>query len=132
MDCVIPAQDATAEECVNRFINESLRCDTTRKIINDKGAQFVSKVMFQVVYCLAIHQSLTPVYHPASNTEDRKNRDLKTQLSIFMKNNHNRWDELLPSVRFTKNIAVCAVTGYTPAYLNFACELPMNTETYEL
>lgn len=44
--------------------------------------------MQQVTFCLGINQSLIPVYHPASNPEERKKRDLKVQISILVENDH--------------------------------------------
>ena len=39
--------------------------------------------MQKLTLCIDIKQTLIPVYHPETNPEERKNRDLKTQLEIF-------------------------------------------------
>ncbi|CAH2088540.1 unnamed protein product [Euphydryas editha] len=69
----------------------------------------------ELIYCLNIKHMLTPVYHPAANLVEQQNRDLKTQLAIFIEEEHGTWDVKLPSIRFAMS--------YTPAYLTFAREL---------
>ncbi|XP_011139132.2 uncharacterized protein LOC105182996 [Harpegnathos saltator] len=80
---------ATAKACA-RTLTELviLRYGTPSKIISNNGPQFVGAVMQQVSYCLGFSQSLTPVYHPEANPVERKNRDMKTQLSILVKNEY--------------------------------------------
>ncbi|XP_063374947.1 uncharacterized protein LOC134662604 [Cydia amplana] len=50
-------------------------------------------------------QILSPVYHPEPNIVERKNRDLKTQIGIMVKDKHYRWPETLPTIRFAMNSA---------------------------
>lgn len=116
---------ATAENCALTLINEVfLRYGVPRRVISDNGTQFVSAVMQQVTYTLNIKHQYTPLYHPESNPVERRNRDLKTQLAILVEGeNHNRWSELLPVIRFAMNSAHCSTTDKTPAYLTFGREL---------
>ncbi|XP_018318431.1 uncharacterized protein K02A2.6-like [Agrilus planipennis] len=105
------------------MVNEVfLRYGVTRRIISDNGTQFISSVMQKICYCLDIQQRFTPVYHPSANMVERKNRDLKTQLSILVGQNHQNWPEKLPSIRFALNTARCQSTGYSAAYLTFGRE----------
>lgn len=81
--------ESTAENCAITLINEVFfRFGIPRRIISDNGTQFVSAVMQQVTFCLDIRQTLKPVYHPEAKPEERKNRDLKPQLAICVKNYH--------------------------------------------
>lgn len=79
--------------------------------------------MQKLTYCLKIEQRFTPVYHPEANPVERKNRDLKVQLSIHVGKDHTLWDTNLPAIRFAMNTAKCSTTNYTPAYLTFGREL---------
>lgn len=79
--------------------------------------------MQQVAFCLGIKQNLTPVYHPEANPVERRNRDLKTQLAILVKNQHRSWSKYLASIRFALNSSRCVSTGFTPSYLMFGREL---------
>lgn len=121
---LFPLQQATAEACAKTLINEYfLRYGVPRRIISDNGVQFVSAIMQYVAACFRIHQNLTPLYHPESNPVERRNRDLKTQLAILVRNNHQSWSEYLPSVRFAMNSTRNEITGYTPAFLTMVREL---------
>jgi transposase InsO family protein len=115
---------ATAEACARILVDEiCLRYGTPRRFTSDNGTQFVSAVMQQVTYCLGITHSFTPFYHPEANPVERKNRDLKTQLAIYVGEDHKGWPEKLPAIRFAMNTAYCQNTGYSSAYLTFGREL---------
>lgn len=115
---------ATATACATTLVNEVfLRYGLPRSIITDNGTQFISAVMQQVTYCLNIEHHFTPVYHPAANPVERKNRDLKTQLAIQLPDDHTSWPDKLSTIRFAMNSAKCSSTGYTAAYLTFGREL---------
>lgn len=121
---------ATAEVCAKVLINEIiLRFGTPRKMISDNGVQFISDIMQKVVFCFGINSIFIPMYHPESNPVERKNRDLKTQLSILTQNLHHLWDVHIASIRYAINSTVCASTGYTPAYLTFGRELRAPCDT---
>lgn len=88
---IFPLKRATAETYARTLIDEvMLRYGISRRIISDNGSQFIGAVMQQVSYCLAFSQSLTPVYHPEANPVERKNRDMKVQLSILVENAHTK------------------------------------------
>ncbi|XP_076658937.1 uncharacterized protein LOC143364532 [Halictus rubicundus] len=70
--------------------------------------------------CRGPHQR---IYHPEANPVERKNRDLKAQLGIYVGRDHATWDERLPTIRFAMNSARCVTTGYSAAYLTFGREL---------
>ncbi|XP_077283285.1 uncharacterized protein LOC143909251 [Arctopsyche grandis] len=68
-------------------------------------------------------QNLLPLYHPEGNPAERRNRDLKVQLAMLVKNQHSHWPHALPSIRFAMNCAITQATNQSPAYLKFAREL---------
>ncbi|KYN00535.1 PREDICTED: uncharacterized protein LOC108775813 [Cyphomyrmex costatus] len=79
--------------------------------------------MQQASYCLGFDQSLTPVYHPEANPVERKNRNMKVQLSILVGNSHTEWASKLLSIRYAMNTSVSQSTKNTPAFLTFAREM---------
>lgn len=128
---LIPLTQATAENCALALINDIfLRYGLCRRIISDNGTQFISAIMQKICYCFNIEQKFTPVYHPAANMVERKNRDLKAMLSILVGPHHDTWPEKLPSVRFAMNTGRCETTGHTAAYLTFGRELRTPVESY--
>jgi hypothetical protein len=128
---LFPLAKATAEACAKCLVDEViLRYGTPRKVISDNGSQFVSEIMQQTAYCLGIEQILTPVYYPAANPEERRNRELTVQLAIAVEKPHDRWSLALPSVRFAMNSTVHAALGKTPAFLCFGRELRTPLEAH--
>ncbi|XP_017469475.1 PREDICTED: uncharacterized protein K02A2.6-like [Rhagoletis zephyria] len=92
---LFPLKEASAENCAKTLIDEVfLRYGVPRRIISDNGVQFVS-----------------------ANPVERKNRDLKTQLSILVGRQHRNWAEKLPAIRFAMNTTRCQSTGHTAATL---------------
>ncbi|GFX38851.1 hypothetical protein TNCV_1890151 [Trichonephila clavipes] len=115
---------ASARQCATTLIEEVfMRHGIPRRIISDNGTQFVSAVLQQICFTLNISQNLIPVYSPQSNPVERKNRDLKPRLAIFVGDDHSSWYSKLPVIRFAMNTTVCDTTGHTPAYLLFGREL---------
>lgn len=110
--------------CAKVLINEViLRYGAPRKLISDSGVQFINHVMQKVTHCFGITSTLTPAFHPESNPVERKNRELKTQLSILIQHLHHMWDIHIASIRYAINSTVFKSTGFTPAFLTFAREL---------
>lgn len=115
---------STAQACARKLIDEvMLRYGIPRRVISDNGSQFVGAVMQQVSFCVGCSQSLVQVYHPKANPVERKNKDLKTKLSIIVGNQHTSWADELPYIRYAMNSGVSRGTAKTPAYLMFLREL---------
>ncbi|XP_033212460.1 uncharacterized protein LOC117170050 [Belonocnema kinseyi] len=100
-----------------------LRFGTPRRVISEKGVQFVEAVMQQVAFCLGFNQALTAVYNPESNPVERKNSDMKTQIAILVEGQHRDWAKKLPSIRYARNTSFNQTTGHAPSFLTFAREL---------
>ncbi|KAH0818448.1 hypothetical protein GEV33_004343 [Tenebrio molitor] len=75
-------------------------------------------------YATQISKAFTAVYHPEANPVERRNRDLKTQLAIQIRDKpHSDWPRQLSSIRFAMNTARSQSTGKTPAFLLFGNEI---------
>ena len=126
---LFPLREATAQNCALTLLNEVLlRFGIPRRIHSDNGCQFIPSLMQKLTFCLGIKQTFTPVYHPEANPVERKNRDLKYQLSILVDKDHTNWNLNLPSIRFAMNTAKCSSTGYTSAFLTLGREQWTPTE----
>jgi len=117
---LFPLKNATADAKV--LIEVMLRFGIPRRIISENGPQFVEAIMQQVSFYLGFDQSLSSVYHLEANSVERKNRNMKVQLSILVGNEHTSWASKLSSIRYTMNSSMSQATGNTPAYLMFARE----------
>lgn len=116
--------DATAEECADLLVSEiAYRFGTPRRLISDNGTQFASRLFKAMCSLLDVHFELIPTHHPEANPVERRNRDLRSQLSIMVGEDHTTWPQRIAAIRFCFNTTVCSATGYSPAYLLFGCEL---------
>lgn len=121
---LFPIKNAQADICAHILIYEIFfRYGISRRLISDNGTQFVSAVFQKLTYCLNIKQSFIPVYHPQSNPAERKNRDIRAQLSILVANDHTNWPDKLQTIRFAMNSVKNESTGFSAAYLTFGREL---------
>ena len=86
---IFPLRVATKEQCSLTLLNEIiLRYGVLHRLHTDDGSQFISAVMQKLPYCLGIKQSLTQIYHPQTNSVERKNRDMKRLISIYVGKNY--------------------------------------------
>ena len=77
----------------------------------------------------------TTPYHPCSDgLVERFNRTLLAMLAMFVSQEHDNWDDLLPFMMLAYNTTVHTSTGFTPYRLVFGdeCNLPGNLIHREL
>ena len=77
----------------------------------------------------------TTPYHPRSDgLVERFNRTLLAMLAMFVSQEHDNWDDLLPFMMLAYNTTVHTSTGFTPYRLVFGdeCNLPGNLIHREL
>ena len=76
-DELFALENATTKECATILVKEVFkRYEISRRIICDKGLQFLSDIMQQLCYMIDIHQSLILVYHPPANPVEQKTRKI--------------------------------------------------------
>ncbi|GBM13732.1 hypothetical protein AVEN_89999-1 [Araneus ventricosus] len=83
-----------ANKCATTLVQEVfLRYGIPRRLISEKGPQFISVVLQQICFILKIEQCLTPAYHPQANPVELKNCDLKPRLAVLVGNEHGSCEE---------------------------------------
>lgn len=76
-----------------------LRTGPPKKLLSDRGKQFVSQLLGKVNELLEVRKKFTSVYHPQTNgLTERFNKTMAEMLSMYVNANHNDWDEYLPYI----------------------------------
>src|SRR5271170_1934792 len=76
--------------------------------------------MQQILKQLNIRKLKTTAFHPQSNgVVEINNKQLKKTLKLWVNEQQNDWDVLLPYALFSYNTAVHRVIQQTPYYLNY-------------
>nr|AHN53418.1 pol polyprotein [Nuttalliella namaqua] len=119
-----PLPSSTAADVAQFFIHQVLlRHGAPRVMISDRGRQFLSELLKEVLAACSVTHRFTSPYHPQTNgLTERFNHTLADMLSFYISSEHTNWDELLPYVTFAYNTAVQSTTHYSPFFLLFGCE----------
>ncbi len=121
---IFPMRNAKAETVALVLRREILtRWGVPDFILSDRGTQFVSSLFRELCQKWSIKPKLTTSYHPQTNMTERVNRTLKCMISAYVDNNHRKWDQYLPELRFAVNSAVQETIGMTPAELHLGRKL---------
>ena len=76
-----------------------------RIFISDNGTEFSNKYMTIKLQEAEIIQQTTPVYHAQANPTERTNRNLRSMISTYVKEDHREWDIHLHEFAFALNTA---------------------------
>ena len=102
---------------------------------SDQGKEFDNAMIHKLSELLGTVKTKTTPYHPRSDgLVERFNRTLLAMLAMFVSQEHDNWDDLLPFMMLAYNTTVHTTTGFTPYRLVFGdeCKLPGNLVHREL
>ena len=102
---------------------------------SDQGKEFDNAMIHTLSELLGTVKTKTTPYHPRSDgLVKRFNRTLLAMLAMFVSQEHDNWDDLLPFMMLAYNTTVHTSTGFTPYRLVFGdeCNLPGNLVHREL
>jgi hypothetical protein len=90
-----------------------------RKVISDRGPQFVALFMKELFRLLGIEVASSTAYHPQTDGQtERVNQELEQFLRIFVGERQDDWYPLLPLAEFSYNNHVHSSTQQTPFLLD--------------
>jgi hypothetical protein len=90
-----------------------------RRVVSDRGPQFVAEFTRELYRLLGITLSTTTAYHPqADGQTERVNQELEQYLRVFVNERQDDWDELLPTAEFQYNNHIHSSTQQTPFLLD--------------
>jgi hypothetical protein len=91
-----------------------------RKVISDRGRQFVSKFMKEFYHLVGIKANPSTAYHPQTNGQtERMNQEIEQYLRLFVNEKQTDWAEWIPLAEFTYNDKVNSATGHSPFFLEY-------------
>ena len=91
-----------------------------RKILSDRGLQFVSKFMKELTKALETKRQLSTAYHPQTDGQtERINQEIGIFLWHYVNYQQDDWTNWLTATEFQYNDKKYVATGRTPFELNF-------------
>jgi len=91
-----------------------------KEIITDRGTQFTSKFMQEVLAILGIKARLSSGHHPqTAGQSERNNRFIEDYLRNYVNYHQNNWVQFLPIAEFVFNNHKSVPTQQTPFFLNY-------------
>ena len=131
-----PLKDKTARSVADALMDIWLpRFGFPLFLHSDQGKEFDNVMIHTLSELLGTVKTKTTLYHPRSDgLVERFNRTLLAMLAMFVSQEHDNWDDLLPFMMLAYNTTVHTSTGFTPYRLVFGdeCNLPGNLVHREL
>jgi len=100
-----------------------------RKVVSDRGPQFVAEFTWELCRLLGIRLSATTAYHPQGDGQtEQVNQELEQYLQLFTNQRQDDWVGLLPFAEFQYNNQVHSSTQHPPFLLDTGCVPQMGFE----
>ncbi len=91
-----------------------------QRIHSDKGANFESKLIAELLLVSGVDKSHTTPYHPMGNGQtERFNRTLGNMIRSLPPRAKERWPQMIQTLTFSYNCTTHETTGFAPFYLMF-------------
>jgi transposase InsO family protein len=102
---------ANAQVVVNKLVTEIFpRFGVCDQIHSDRGTQFLSDLVTEVVAMLGIRQSSTPSYNPKSNPMEGQHHSLGDAIKALTEGDQQAWEDCLPHALFAMRTSICVST----------------------
>ena len=133
----IAATPGQGFEGVAKVLIEQVICrfGCPRKLISDRGGNFLSKLAYEVYRVLQIKKISTSSYHPQTNgLTERFNSTMCQMLSHFVNQGHDDWDDYLPFMAMAYNSSTHDASKYPPSYILYGrditlpCDISLGTQ----
>ena len=112
-------KNADAATTAKLFVEEILcRHSAPRKLLSDRGKNFLSKVVKDVCQLVNTSKVNTTSYHPeCDGLVERFNHSLTTIISMYVSEHQSDWDHFIPYALFAYRTSIQASINETPFYL---------------
>ncbi|CAH2009085.1 unnamed protein product [Acanthoscelides obtectus] len=129
---VHPMPKATSSSIVKFLENQVfLIFGVPQIIVVDNGPQFISKEFKALADSYKVQKIwYSARYTPQVNPTERVNRTIVTAIRSYIKDSHKTWDESIHQIAQAIRLAKHEVTGYSPSFLNFYRNVPVDGSFY--
>jgi hypothetical protein len=119
-----PLSDQKADTIARILVEEVIaRHGAPRKILTDRGANFMSEVIAEVTKIFNIHKISTSPYHPqCDGVAERLNSSLIKMLSCYTASSQTDWDIHLPYILMAYRTSEHSTTKHSPFLLMYGRE----------
>jgi len=91
-----------------------------KKIISNRGPQFVSTFMGELYKALGIKRAMSTAYYLQTNSQtERINQKVKVFLRHYINYKQDNWTKWLATAEFQYNDKKHTATGHSPFYVNY-------------
>ena len=129
---VIALKNIGSKDVATAFINEVVcRHGVPKKLISDRGGNFMSDLMAQVLHLTGTVKLNTTSYHPQTDgLVERFNKTLMDMLSMYTNKNKTDWDEHIPYVVFAYRSSIQESAQKDPFFLTYGrtANFPLTAE----
>jgi hypothetical protein len=125
-------RDQEATTVANILVNEIIcRYGAPKRILSDRGQNFLSKVVLATCATLAIRKVNTSAYHPETDgLVERLNGTLIQMLTHFCEEDQRNWDLAIPHVLLAYRSAKHSSTDQSPSMMLFGREARLPQDTW--
>ena len=119
---LFPVMDTITSKAVATIFHNSIfkLNGTPRKIISDRGLQFVSLFMKDLYELLNIQANPSTAYHPQTDEQTEQiNHEVEKYLRIYVNHRQTNWAEWLALAEFAHNSQTTSATSISPVLLNY-------------
>src|SRR5882724_4817730 len=112
--------DIDAEDLAHIFLSQVFsKHGTPTDIISDQGKHFISQFWRLLCQLLGIKANLSTAHHPETDGQTKQvNQILEQYLQVYINEQQDNWDNLLPLAEFMYNNTLHSATMVTPFFTN--------------
>jgi transposase InsO family protein len=118
---LVPSHTKQTAEGTARIFRDNVfkRFGIPKKVISDRGGQFVGGFITELYRLLGIEGNPSTAYHPMTDGQtERMNAELEKYLRLWINAKQDNWAEWLSCAEFALNNRATSTTGYSPFFLN--------------
>ncbi len=128
----VAMSDISAESIARAYLERVVAyfgpCET---LLSDRGSNFLSDIVTQICRLMQTKRVATTAYHPKTNGRiERFWGSLKTMLRMYVDQDQQNWDDVLPIVTYSYNSGIRTATGFSPYQMTFGREPLMPIEKF--